>query len=75
LLSLIGIRKPAFIARQRVELSGIYRVVHDRNHLRPHLVTAAQGSSFPPCKNKSCHPRFVLLRTAPLLHDHPELVG
>jgi len=68
-------RKQVFVSRQKVEFSGIYRVIHDHAHVRSHLVTAARGDSFPPCKNKLCHPRFVLLKMAPHVSDHPDFVA
>lgn len=42
-----------------VERSGIYRVVHDKNHTQPHDVTCVYGKRFPPCRGCN-HPRFIL---------------
>jgi hypothetical protein len=44
--------------------SGIYRVVHDRNHTGEHEVTCVYDKKFPPCNHCGDHPRFVLLRMA-----------
>lgn len=47
----------------KVEQSGIYRVVHDPAHAQPHEVTCVYGKTFPPCRG--CHhPRFILVRAA-----------
>jgi hypothetical protein len=46
-----------------VEHSGIYRVLHD-NHAEEHEVTCVYGKKFPPCHDKGCHPRFVVVKLA-----------
>jgi hypothetical protein len=53
-----------------VPLSGIYRVTHDRVHVQPHEVTCIEGKKFPPCRDCQ-HPRFVLVREARHIEDHP----
>ena len=55
---------------QTVPESGIYRVVHDRNHLPVHEVTAVKNERFPPCRNCGDHPRFTLARPALHLKEH-----
>ena len=47
-----------------VEHSGVYRVVHDRNHAEPHEVTCVYGKKFPPCNHCGHHPRFVAVKLA-----------
>lgn len=47
----------------KVEQSGIYRVVHDQAHTQPHEVTCVYGKKFPPCHGCK-HPRFILVRAA-----------
>lgn len=42
-----------------VQHSGIYRVIHDGNHVQPHDVTCVYGKKFPPCKGCGPHPRFM----------------
>ncbi len=44
--------------------SGIYKVVHDKNHTQNHEVTVVYGKKFPPCNHCGKHPRFVLVRKA-----------
>ncbi|CAJ9144335.1 MULTISPECIES: hypothetical protein [pseudomallei group] len=44
--------------------SGIYRVVHDGNHVQQHDVTCVYGKKFPPYKGCGAHPRFKLLHAA-----------
>jgi hypothetical protein len=43
----------------KVPASGIYRVLHDDNHVEPHDVTCIYSKIFPPCRDCS-HPRFAL---------------
>lgn len=43
----------------KVEHSGVYRVIHDRNHVAEHEVTCVYGKHFPPCNGCGHHPRFV----------------
>ncbi len=47
----------------KVERSGIYRVIHDPAHAQPHKVTCVYGKVFPPCRG-CAHPRFMLVRGA-----------
>lgn len=47
-----------------VERSGIYQVIHDRNHSATHEVTVVFGKKFPPCNHCGSSPRFVLVRAA-----------
>ena len=47
-----------------VEASGIYKVVHDRNHAQSHEVTCVFGHKFPPCNHCGSHPRFALVYAA-----------
>ncbi len=56
----------------KVPRSGIYKVVHDKNHHEAHEVTVIYGSKFPPCNHCGEHPRFVLVRFAKhiLQHEH-----
>lgn len=56
---------------QRVTKSGIYRVVHEENHIEAHEVTAIIGERFPPCTLCRQHPRFTLERAAHHLDRHP----
>ncbi len=52
-----------FKSGDRVQNSGIYRVVHDPAHEEPHEVTCLYGKRFPRCR--ACeHARFILVRGA-----------
>lgn len=42
-----------------VEHSGVYKVIHDKNHTKEHEVTCVYGKTFPPCNHCGKHPRFV----------------
>jgi hypothetical protein len=48
----------------KVEHSGIYRVIHDREHAVEHEVTCVYGKTFPPCNHCGNHPRFVAVKFA-----------
>ena len=48
----------------KVEHSGIYRVIHDRKHAQEHEVTVVFGKRFPPCNGCGDHPRFVPAKLA-----------
>ena len=43
------------------ERSGIYRVVHDGEHVQPYEVTVLYGKKFPPCRQCGDHARFLLV--------------
>ncbi len=44
----------------KVERSGIYRVLHDPHHAQEHEVTCVFGKRFPPCNHCGDNVRFVL---------------
>jgi len=50
-----------------VRQSGIYEVVHDRNHRDPHEVVMISGEQFPDCETCKEKVRFRLVRTAPYI--------
>jgi hypothetical protein len=56
-----------------VPQSGIYKVVHDPNHIQEHEVTAVLGERFPPCNHCGHHPRFELVRAAHHIGNHKSL--
>lgn len=47
--------------------SGIYEVVHDREHRAAHDVVMIAGDQFPTCETCDQRVRFRLLRTAPYI--------
>lgn len=47
-----------FSPGQSVEASGVYIVLHDRNHAVSHDVTCVRGKPFPPCRGCGRHVRF-----------------
>jgi hypothetical protein len=55
-----------------VPTTGIYKVVHDKDRVPPHHVTAISGSRFPGCL--TCHDRvrFELLMAAVQMIAHPQ---
>jgi len=56
-----------FGAGEIVKETGIYEVVHDREHRERHEVVMLSGDSFPPCDNCAERVRFRLVRTAPYI--------
>lgn len=47
--------------------SGIYEVVHDRDHRELHEVVMISGEHFPDCETCKDKVRFRLVRTAPYI--------
>jgi hypothetical protein len=54
-------------AGDTVRLSGIYDVIHDRNHREAHEVVMISGERFPDCETCKDKVRFRLVRTAPYI--------
>jgi hypothetical protein len=54
---------------QKVNRSGIYKVIHDKVHTQSHDVTCVYGKVFPPC-NGCDHPRFILKYGAQHIDSH-----
>jgi len=50
-----------------VRQSGIYEVVHDREHREAHEVVMISGAHFPDCETCKDKVRFRLIRTAPYI--------
>jgi hypothetical protein len=50
-----------------VRQSGIYEVVHDREHRAAHDVVMIVGDQFPNCETCDQNVRFRLMRTAPYI--------
>ena len=50
-----------------VKQSGIYEVVHDREHRTAHEVVMISGDAFPNCETCDQNVRFRLVRTAPYI--------
>lgn len=54
-------------AGEVVRQSGIYEVMHDRDHREAHEVVMISGESFPDCETCKEKVRFRLVRTAPYI--------
>jgi hypothetical protein len=50
-----------------VRQSGIYEVIHDREHRQAHEVVMISGEQFPDCDTCKEKVRFRLVRTAPYI--------
>ncbi len=54
-------------AGDTVRQSGIYEVIHDRDHREVHDVVMISGEHFPDCETCKEKVRFRLVRTAPYI--------
>ena len=54
-------------AGETVRQSGIYEVIHDREHRETHEVVMISGDRFPDCETCKDKVRFRLVRTAPYI--------
>ena len=54
-------------AGDTVRQSGIYEVIHDRDHREAHEVVMISGEYFPDCETCKDKVRFRLVRTAPYI--------
>jgi hypothetical protein len=54
----------AFKSGDKVKKSGIYSVLHDRQHAEAHDVTCIAGRTFPQCGECGGAVRFLLVRHA-----------
>ena len=54
-------------AGDTVRQSGIYEVIHDREHREAHEVVMISGEHFPDCETCKEKVRFRLVRTAPYI--------
>jgi hypothetical protein len=52
---------------ETVRQSGIYEVIHDREHREAHEVVMISGERFPDCETCKERVRFRLVRTAPYI--------
>jgi hypothetical protein len=56
-----------FRAGETVRETGIYEVLHDRDHRPAHEVVMLNGDAFPACDTCRQQVRFRLVRTAPYI--------
>lgn len=59
-------KRTAYHPGDTVPTSGIYDVLHDKNHLQPHQVTCIKGAKFPPCHG--CGDKVVFCLAKAALH-------
>ncbi len=62
-------------AGEVVRQSGIYEVVHDRDHREAHEVVMISGERFPDCETCKEKVRFCLIRTAPYIFQDEDFEG
>jgi hypothetical protein len=55
----------------KAQVSGVYKVVHDREHVPSHYVTMLFGDTFPPCLKCSNGVRFEVAVSAVHANAHP----
>jgi len=58
----------------KTRLSGVYKVVHGREHSAPHYVTMLFGDVFPSCLKCSDVVRFELAVSATHVNAHPHFM-
>jgi hypothetical protein len=60
-----------FEAGNRASSSGVYKVIHARQHAEPHYVTVLYGDTFPTCLECRHRVRFDLAIAAVHINAHP----
>jgi hypothetical protein len=63
-----------FLPGQPVPQTGIYEVIHDRNHRASHEAVMHREDLFPVCDQCDTRVRFKLVRTAPYIFDDEDFV-
>ena len=58
-----------FLPGQLVVESGIYEVIHDKNHRQAHEAVMRCSDLFPVCDQCGLRVRFKLIRSAPYIFD------
>jgi hypothetical protein len=58
-----------FLPGQPVLESGIYEVIHDKNHREAHEAVMYRSDLFPVCDQCELRVRFRLIRSAPYIFD------
>jgi hypothetical protein len=58
-----------FLPGQPVLESGIYEVIHDKNHRQAHEAVMYRSDLFPICDQCELRVRFRLIRSAPYIFD------
>jgi hypothetical protein len=58
-----------FLPGQPVLESGIYEVIHDKNHRQAHEAVMYRSDLFPVCDQCALRVRFRLIRSAPYIFD------
>jgi hypothetical protein len=58
-----------FLPGQPVRESGIYEVIHDKNHRQAHEAVMYRDDLFPACDQCEMKVRFKLIRSAPYIFD------
>src|SRR6266704_153301 len=57
----------SFKAGDTVRQSGIYEIIHERDHRTAHEVVMVSGETFPACETCKDRVRFRVIRTAPYI--------
>ena len=63
-----------FLPGEPVPETGIYEVIHDRDHRASHEVVMHGQDLFPACDQCDTRVRFKLIRTAPYIFDDEDFV-
>jgi hypothetical protein len=68
----IILKKSEFKPGSIVPASGVYTVIHDKDHMGAHEVTCVKGNHFPTCRTCG-NPRFKLFLEAVHIDEHSSL--
>ena len=63
-----------FVPGESIPETGIYEVIHDREHRAAHEVVMRRQDLFPQCDQCDARVRFKLVRTAPYIFDDEDFV-
>ncbi len=69
-----GGNNKTFLSGQPVPESGIYEVIHHREHRLAHDVLMHGGDIFPPCDQCGQEVRFRLIRSAPYIFEDQDFI-
>ena len=58
-----------FLPGEPIRLTGIYEILHDRDHRAAHEAVMHAGDFFPDCETCRDRVRFRMVRTAPYIFD------
>jgi hypothetical protein len=70
-----GLHTNIFLPGQPVLESGIYEVIHDKDHRQAHEAVMHRSDLFPVCDQCELRVRFKLIHSAPYIFDDEDFSG